>query len=198
MWPFTEPRNTATFASRHIFTGDVICHVYHSWEDGSWSFLPDRETQSEDCLIVCLHNIYERDPSIGDLADLPYGWKATRAGKDQPWERVKDHPYAEHSTHGYYLIELANYPTVQPRPPCESARKNLAPGDLVKLFFRFSAEDAPFEDYDTERMWVSIQHVDDDEDRYQGVLDNDPKHEGIISCGDSLWFSPNHVFAIHG
>ena len=59
--------------TQHIFTGDVICHVYHSWEDGSWSFLPDRETQSEDCLIVCLHHIYERDPSIGYLADLPYG-----------------------------------------------------------------------------------------------------------------------------
>lgn len=196
-WPFSDPKNVATFVSKHILTGDVICHVYHSWEDGSWSFLPDRKTADGDCKIICLHNVYELDPSVGELADLPYGWKASRVSANHPWERSKDHPYPEHSEHGYYLIEVASYPSGYPDLPTQEERENLVEGSLVKLLFRFAAEEAPFGDCDTERMWVHIEHIDTDDGRYCGILDNAPKHAGVITQGDKVWFNASHVFAIH-
>lgn len=146
---------------------------------------------------MSLKSVYELDPSIGELADLPYGWKAHRAGRGQPWERVKDHPFPEHAEHGYYLIEVMNDPTVMPPAPTQEAREALRVGDFVKLQFRFANEDAAFEDADTERMWVRVEVIDEDNRRYQGILDNDPQHQGVITSGDRLWFSPGHVFAIH-
>jgi len=38
-------------------------------------------------MVVSLRSVFERDSSIGELADLPLGWRAWRMGPDQPWQR---------------------------------------------------------------------------------------------------------------
>jgi uncharacterized protein YegJ (DUF2314 family) len=68
-------------------------------------------------------------------------------------------------------------------------------GDSVKLLFRFAAEDAPREDNQTERMWVTITNVDDDYGYYTGVIDNEPIHS-TAAYGDELQFHPLNIAEI--
>jgi hypothetical protein len=38
-------------------------------------------------MILTLEEVFEHDPSIGQLADLPLGWQAKRVTGDHPWMR---------------------------------------------------------------------------------------------------------------
>lgn len=60
---------------------------------------------------------------------------------------------------------------------------------------RFAAEDAPREDNQTERIWVSITNVDDDYGYYTGVIDNEPIHSAA-AYGDELQFHPLNIAEI--
>jgi len=46
----------------------------------------------DDALIDCLGCAYQRDKSIGQLADLPPGWRAYRESADHPWVREEKEP----------------------------------------------------------------------------------------------------------
>ncbi len=61
--------------------------------------------------------------------------------------------------------------------------------------FRFAAEDAPREDNQTERMWVTISNVNDDYGYYTGVIDNEPIHSAA-AYGDELQFHPLNIAEI--
>ena len=53
-------------------------------------------------LVVCLGCAYERNPSIGPLADMPRGWAAWRDSPDGPWTREpKDPESNEHGQTGH-------------------------------------------------------------------------------------------------
>ena len=64
-------------------------------EDGDWQFLCGTTNDPKDAAIVCLGCAYQKDRSIGLLADLPLGWKAWRDSIDEPWERKADEPENE-------------------------------------------------------------------------------------------------------
>lgn len=64
----------------------------------------------------------------------------------------------------------------------------------MKLLFRFAAENAHRQDNETERMWVLITELDDE--YYVGTLENDPKLDHVLSCGDTIHFHPSHVMEI--
>lgn len=50
--------------------------------------IPMRTTnEDEDARIVGLGEILEIDPSLSELADLPYGWQAWRENASAPWQR---------------------------------------------------------------------------------------------------------------
>ena len=86
-WQFSEPENAAVFAtSRSVHNGEPILLVGHN-QNGDWQFLCGDVTPTEECLIVCLACAYLKDKSIGQLADLPLGWQASRETVDAPWER---------------------------------------------------------------------------------------------------------------
>ncbi len=76
-------------------------------------------------------------------------------------------------------------------------REALQPGDLAKLVFRISVDNAD-EPIAVERMWVLVRERVGS--RYLGVLDNDPY---AIEENDELWsgvelpFSPRHVIDIY-
>jgi hypothetical protein len=87
-WPFDDPENVATMIVRQIVHGgQPILLVSHDAEDGMWQFLTGGPVQMADAMIVGLREVHELDPTIGELADLPLGWTATRPAVGQPWQR---------------------------------------------------------------------------------------------------------------
>ena len=86
-WPFADPENVVTLTVRQIMEeGHPILLVTHDDEDGMWQFLTGDALNMTDALLVCLRTVYQHDPSIGELADLPCGWNAWRAEFGMPWK----------------------------------------------------------------------------------------------------------------
>lgn len=198
-WPFSAAPETITFVTRHIFAGDEIAFAYHEWGEDGWQFLANRPTTSPDAMLVTLRQVYERDKSIAEIADLPNGWMASRVGPGAPWERRRNHPFPVFEEDGFYLEDAAMYERFDPKRfpiPASARRSALNVGETVKLIFRFAGEWAPRTDNDAERMWVEIIEVDREEMRYKGVLRNDPVLHTAIAYGHPLSFEPDHVFDI--
>ena len=87
-WPFEDPPNVATITTRPIIDGTSwIALVSHDADDGGWQFIGPEGPVEELAMIVALRSIFQRDASIAELADLPLGWSAWRAGRDAPWQR---------------------------------------------------------------------------------------------------------------
>jgi hypothetical protein len=193
-WPFEAPRNVACFTTHAVLGGSQILEVYHDYEDGAWQF---HGAEGGEPAIITLENICRRDPSVGELHDLPEGWRAIRAKPGDPWSRSLNHPYPTFAKHGYYLdnaVELSKiFPDTFATPP-EDERLSINEGDFVKLMFSFIREGHEAKDYDCERMWVIAK--ENAGEHWVGVLDNDPQfHEGIAS-GHELFFHPDHILAI--
>lgn len=80
--------------------------------------------------------------------------------------------------------------------PERHRRESLEPGDLAKLIFRISVDNAE-DNVSVERMWVLVRERT--RDGYLGILDNKP---GAIAENDELWlgtelpFSAKHVINI--
>jgi hypothetical protein len=196
-WPFKDATNTATFASRYIFKSEPICRVYHDWDDGAWQFHPDRHPEQSDIMIVCLEAVFKLDPTIGELNDLPPGWKAERTNSQAPWIRSKHHPYPVFKDDGFYLDDATAYSEFCKIPDAKD-RDGLKTGQVVQLIFRFADEWSQRHDNDCERMWVEVIEVNDDYGDYRGRLLNQPHLHDAIHEGDELCFHPTHVFAING
>lgn len=94
-WPFAEAVNTAAFTTKPVMHGgDPVLLVSHD-EDGDWQFVCGTTNDSADGLIVCLGCAYQRDTSIGEVADLPVGWQAWRSYVGGRWERSRSRADAE-------------------------------------------------------------------------------------------------------
>jgi hypothetical protein len=193
-WPFEAPRNVACFTTHAVLSGSPILEVYHDFEDGAWQF---HAAEAGEPAIVALEEIYRRDTSIGDLHDLPDGWRAFRTSTTDAWRRSLNHPYPCFTKHGYYLdnaVELSKiFPESFSIPP-EDDRLAIKEGDFVKLMFSFIPEGQRPVDYDCERMWVIVKERI--ADHWVRVLDNDPQFHKAISSGHELCFHPDHILAI--
>ena len=86
-WPFEDPPNTASITTRQVLDGSPILHVTHDADDGGWQFLCGTTEDPADARVVGLGRMFARDPSLGELADLPEGWRAWRAAPGRVWER---------------------------------------------------------------------------------------------------------------
>jgi hypothetical protein len=87
-WPFEDRRNTAVFTTRGIVEeGKPILFVTHDQHDGAWEFHTRKTVRLSEARIVALDEIMVRDPSIGEVADLPPGWSAIRDSITSPWKR---------------------------------------------------------------------------------------------------------------
>lgn len=90
-WPFEDPENVVSLTVRPILEGhQPILLVCHDADDGTWQFLTGGEFHMEDAMMVALRSMYRHDLSIGEVADLPLGWTATRTAVGQPWRRSQD------------------------------------------------------------------------------------------------------------
>jgi len=89
-WPFDDPPNLAVIATRPVMSGESwIASVYHDDDDGGWQFHGVETVGVDEAKVVGLKRVFELDPSIGELADLPLGWQAWRVSRDAPWQRAK-------------------------------------------------------------------------------------------------------------
>ena len=87
-WPFADRPNTASITTRQVLEdGAPILRVTHDDDDGCWQFLCGTTDDPADARVVGLGEMYARDATVGELADLPEGWKAWRAAPGLPWHR---------------------------------------------------------------------------------------------------------------
>jgi hypothetical protein len=85
-WPFDTPINSASFTTRFVIDGSrPVLEVYHE-HDGDWQFLCGTTLESADLKLVCMGCMLDLDPSLGELATLPYGWRAYRSSPNQAWK----------------------------------------------------------------------------------------------------------------
>lgn len=192
-WRFNESPDTMCFTSNYVLKGSPITRVYHDF-DGDWQFHGDQEADRVKPKIVCLSCIVELDQEIDELRDLPLGWMAERVSPKHKWKRFKHHPFPGFDEDGYYLENAVSLANVRDdlSPPSKRRRESCKVGDSVKLLFRFAKEDSARKDHETERMWITITHVDDDYGYYTGIIDTEPVHSAA-ACGDELQFHPLHI-----
>ena len=87
-WPFADPINVAALTTVRVLEDELpVLLVAHDSDDGMWQVLCGTTNDPKHGRIVCLGCLFERDPSIGELADLPLGWSARREGPGRPWHR---------------------------------------------------------------------------------------------------------------
>lgn len=193
-WPFDEPRNVVCFTTHAVLNGSPILEVYHDYEDGGWQF---HAAEAGEPALVALEEIYRRDPSIGELHDLEYGWRAIRANPGGEWVRSLNHPYPTFAKHGYYLNNAAElgrlFPDTFFMPP-EEERLAIKEGDFVKLMFSFIPEGQQPKDFDCERMWVIAK--EDCDGYWKGTLNNNPHFHETVLSGAELYFHFDHIIAI--
>lgn len=87
MKKFKDKLNTAVFTTRFvIWENSPILYIYHH-SDGYWQFSgPEDNIKNDDIKIVGLGEIIKIDPTVLEVADLPYEWQAIRKKKDSNWE----------------------------------------------------------------------------------------------------------------
>lgn len=94
-WPFSDPDNVVAISTIRVFRENFpILRVSHD-RDGDWQILCDTTVETKDAIIVCLGCAYQRDQTIGELADLPMGWTAWRDYIGGPWIREQKMPEDE-------------------------------------------------------------------------------------------------------
>lgn len=86
---FYEERNLGVFTTKQAFNGDTILYVYHN-NDGDWQFHTTSEPDLKDSMLVSLEEITKLDPSVNELFNLQYGWRAWRASKADEWNYEQD------------------------------------------------------------------------------------------------------------
>ena len=92
-WPFTDPEETEVITLERILQGrSSVLLVTHDEEDGAWQFLDGEHVFEDDGAVVCLGEMVQLDPSLGELGDLPVGWYAWRPEPGQPWRRAAGEP----------------------------------------------------------------------------------------------------------
>ncbi len=86
-WPFSGPINTSAISTKQVMRDSLpILLVTHD-DDGDWQVLCGTTDEPADAMVICLGCLFDRDPTIGELADLPHGWRAWRASPSSPWVR---------------------------------------------------------------------------------------------------------------
>ncbi|HEX3197180.1 MAG TPA: hypothetical protein VHR39_06435 [Propionibacteriaceae bacterium] len=86
-WPFADAPNTASITTCQVLDGAPILLVTHDADDGSWQFLCGTTDDPADGRVVGLGQMCKRDATLTELADLPEGWRASRAAPGLPWQR---------------------------------------------------------------------------------------------------------------
>lgn len=86
-WPFDEAINTAAFCTAGVAERRLpVLQVTHD-ANGDWQFLDATTEYPGDPVVMCLGCVFEHDPSLAGISDLPFGWSAYRPEVGAEWER---------------------------------------------------------------------------------------------------------------
>jgi hypothetical protein len=87
MKAFKDLPNTAVYTCTHVVNeGKSILYVSHDNDDGAWQFMCGVTHHGEESgKIVSLNTILALDNSLLDIADLDYGYIASRASTNSKW-----------------------------------------------------------------------------------------------------------------
>lgn len=88
---FLEEKNLGVYTTRQCLEGEPIRHVYHD-KYGDWQFHANTRPRKKDALWVSLGELVKLDPSLNEIFQLSYGWKASRKNLNSKWTRE---PYGE-------------------------------------------------------------------------------------------------------
>jgi hypothetical protein len=94
-WPFEDPPNTACITCKDVvWRGVPVGLVTHDDDDGGFQFLPlsGAPSDAREACVVGLGQMLQRDPTLAEVADLPFGWRAWREAPGQPWTREPQPP----------------------------------------------------------------------------------------------------------
>ncbi|MBQ7354223.1 MAG: hypothetical protein IJW62_01740 [Clostridia bacterium] len=90
-FPFNDHPNTVVLTCCHIIDGSAnIFYVSHDADDGMWQFLCGKSHSENEARVVSLYEIYALDPTIAQIADLPYGYIAKRESIESNWNVRKN------------------------------------------------------------------------------------------------------------
>lgn len=96
----------------------------------------------------------------------------------------------------YYIEDAVKQNKINPRTfliPSKEEIDNLEVENLVKLIFVMKRPQT--NGCRAERMWVKIKFIDND--KFIGVLDNDPYYLKTIKSGDEITFQSNNIASIY-
>jgi hypothetical protein len=84
-WPFSDPKSLASITLKRIVSGERPVLVVTHDDDGSWQFLDGEAVSNEDASVVGLGTMIELDPTLVQVAALPWGWVAVRERVGGAW-----------------------------------------------------------------------------------------------------------------
>ena len=85
---FREPENLGIFTTKQWLELDrPVLKVVHE-SDGDWQFLTEEPIIEEDCKLVALKEMVERDKTLNEIFDLDYGEEAERKCVGGKWKRT--------------------------------------------------------------------------------------------------------------
>lgn len=89
-WPFDSAINTVSICTAKVARdGFPVLQVSHDLE-GDWQFLDATTELPEEPMVLCLGCVFERDPSLAQIANLPIGWSAWRIAVGAAWSREQN------------------------------------------------------------------------------------------------------------
>jgi hypothetical protein len=80
----TDPGNIA-YVSTPALAGEPILEIVHDYED-RWICLSATPVRVEDIIAVARDRLFELDPALRDVSELPLGFHAVRPARGQPWQ----------------------------------------------------------------------------------------------------------------
>lgn len=117
-WPFADKISAAAFCTGKVFHERFpVLQVAHD-TNGDWQFLDATSDDLGEPVLVCLGCIFERDPSLAEIADLPRGWNAFREHPGAQWERwekeddedeADDHAHCQQDGDAKALADIETY-----------------------------------------------------------------------------------------
>lgn len=150
-WPFSDDVNTATYCTAQVARERFpVLQVSHD-ADGDWQFMDATTEQPGECVLLCLGCVYERDPTLSEVADLPRGWSAFRPEVGAEWERGQNAPEPEEGeqkaladieTYGLHIINVMEEGDLPPFSYSIGIEQSLGMPELIVVGLRHEVAQA--------------------------------------------------------
>ncbi len=84
-WPFNVPLNTGVVTTKNIMERNYPVMEVLRDEEGDWLVLCGKTRETSEGMLVCFGCAYDKNPVIGQFADLDLGYEACRKSDESDW-----------------------------------------------------------------------------------------------------------------